>query len=130
MAKILEKLVGHIESSVSALKSKQSLFINQMPVDVELGALLKVGPSGFQIDGETGVRKGKLQVVVRGKNSVECEGIAQEISDALTMNEVNFDDELMVRSIRPLHEPVGYMISAGNNYEYSVNLFVIYVMLP
>ena len=127
---IFDQIAGYIEENVSSLKTGTTIFINQMPADIEFGVLLKDGYLGTEIDEDIpGLRRGKFQIIVRGKNRVQCLDTINAISEIMSMDEYDFDGVIM-KSLRPTHEPIPYMVSIGNNYEYSVNLSAIYVIVP
>ena len=120
-------LMAYMESEISSLRRQKTLFYNHMPTDCHFGALLKDGYAAFEIDGDTKHRKGKFQVVVRGRNFKEADTLIRQVMEVLEFQqELELDDGVLVRSIRVLTEPLAYPPSAGGYTEMSVNLYAIY----
>lgn len=121
-----EPLVEHLVSAIPQLVSGKTIFVNQMPTNPELAALLKQSFAGTEIDPELiGRRRGKFQVAVRCKNYQEGEQLINTIVEKLTMRDVQLNG-IYIHIMRALNEPVSYMLTVGNNFEFSVNLSAIY----
>lgn len=121
-----EPLVSFLEENVSGLKGGKTLFVNQMPVTALTGVLLKDAFTGTEIDGEIpSLRRGRFVAVARAHSYAKALSMINDVSAALTMTGVVLDG-MEVKSIRPLSEPVGYMLSVGNNFEFSVSFSAIY----
>ena len=108
-----------------SLVEGRSLFVNQMPVG-SLGVLLKESPAGIEIDPELiGRRRGRFQLVVRGKSYTEAQALIKSAMKELTILEKSYGN-VLVRSMRAMNEPVSYPLSVGNVFELSVNFMAIY----
>jgi len=121
-----EPIAAYLESRISTLKQGRNLFIDQMPLDIDLGMLLKETPTGTEMNWEIiGRRRGKFQMVVRCKNYLAGSTLINQAMNLLILDETLLG-KIHVRYMRPLNEPVSYMLSVGNNYEFSVNFSAIY----
>lgn len=121
-----EYIAEYLEKEIPDLKIGSTMFIGQIPVGAEFAVMLKESFAGTEIDPELiGRRRGKFQAVVRGKNHENCRAMIMAISDALhfRFKEVG---EIYVQAVRPVSEPVSYMLSIGNMFEFSVNFSIIY----
>lgn len=108
-----------------------NLFVNMYPADVSLGVLLLAPFSGTKINYDLPkYRKGEFQAIVRVIASDFALGqtLIKEITDLLTIEKVTELDLIQVKRVHPLHEPVVYRVSAGNNVEFSVNFEMIYII--
>lgn len=126
-----EALAEFIETNEASLKLGTNLFINQMPITPSpVGVLLKQPNAGAEIDPELpGRRRGRFQLVVRADDYKTGEAMSETLSLLLTLVETPMTG-VLTRSLRPLHEPVSYMLSVGNKFEFSVNFFWIYDIVP
>jgi hypothetical protein len=110
----------------------QNIFVQHLPEDSGTPALmLKNSLEGTAIDYELpGYRKGKFQAVVRCKaNKFEMgEAFAQLVSDTLTIQNLQIGN-MHFNYLRPSSEPIGYQLSDGANYEFSVNFTANYVIV-
>lgn len=121
-----EPLAELLQDNISKLKMGKTLFINQMPVEVIDGVLLKDSFSGTSIDGYIdGMRRGRFSVAVRGKNYSKTKELAEQVQDILSISGVTLPG-MEVKQIRALNEPVPYMNSVGNLVEFSMNFSAIY----
>lgn len=120
-------LCEYVADSGIGLTTGRNLFINQAPITSEpIVALFKQPNAGAEIDPELiGRRRGRFQLVVRADEHEAGEAIAKQLSELLTMVETPLNG-ILVRSLRPLHEPVSYAVSVGNKIEFSVNFYWIY----
>jgi hypothetical protein len=122
-----EPIADYIESNLGFVQGK-TLFINQAPYDVD-GVMLLRDSGVTNINGEIkGMRKGAFQIVMRGSAYQPMMEAALAVSDLLTMWETTMDT-IQIKSLRPLSEPLSYMLSAGNNFEISVNFSIIYAIV-
>ena len=124
----LKPLADYLAANLPELKEGKTLFVNQMPVDIPFGLMLKESFGGTQIDGELiGRRRGKFQVVARSKDYAAGEAIVIKAMNALSIVETLLPgNAVFIRNMRPLTKPVAYMLTAGNNFEFSVNMSAIY----
>jgi len=129
---IFEPLAEYLEANISgtSLKQGSNLFINQMPLDVTLGVLLKNTYAGIKIDPYiTGLRSGKVNLVVRGFNHGQVRALVFEAINLLILDGVRLSDEVHVHVMRPESEPLTYATSQANQIEMSVNLSVKYAIV-
>lgn len=121
-----EPLAEMIEESVAGLKRGSTLFINQMPTECEFGVLLKNSYSGIDIDPElTGRRRGKFNVIARGRGYTAVKEMIEQVMDTLTLRETTVTG-MRIWTMRPLTEPISYQLNAANLFEFSVTFSVIY----
>lgn len=112
----------------SQLASGKTLFINSIPAGADFAVMIRDSYTGFTIDEDIpGLRQGRFQLAGRGNDYEEMRSLMVKISDALTLHGKEFDG-FGIKSMHPLNEPVAFMISDGNHYEFSVNFFVIYYL--
>ena len=105
----------------------RDLFVNYMPEDVQQGILLMNKLSGTPIDWELpGYRRSGFQLIVRHTDDEAGLLMAEQLSDALTLTNTTLTG-MLVKVIRPKHEPVVYPVSKGDYLEISVNFEAIYV---
>ena len=124
-----EDIAKYIESKIPRVRRGRSLFVNQMPAEAEFAVLLKESYAGVEIDPYMpGLRRGKFQVVVRGKDFSETKNLIEEISRVLKLQETAFT-EIDVKVCIPLHEPIPFAVSDGALHEFSVNFFAVYVIV-
>jgi hypothetical protein len=132
---LFEPLAEYMEENVGsvALKRGVNLFINAMPgstVELAFAVMLKNTYVGIGIDPEIGpLRKGKISLVVRGRDHRQVKSLIYDIMRVLTLDGKALSDGVTVRSIRPITEPLMYPVSISNSTEMSVNLSVIYVIV-
>lgn len=110
----------------------KNMFIQNLPEGAaSLSIMFKNSLEGTLIDYELPLyRKGKFQAIIRCKaNNFESgRELAQLVSDVLTINEMTLGNYLY-RYVRPVSEPIGYQLSDGANYEFSVNFAAVYVIV-
>lgn len=106
----------------------QDIFAGFMPERVKQGILILTPLQGIPIDFELpGYRRGSFQVVVRDTERQRCLTKANEVSNALNMDETTIDTVLF-RYVRAKHDPVVYPMSKGNLLEGSVNFETVYIL--
>lgn len=121
-----EPLAEYLEDNIDCLVQGKTLFVNQMPVDIPLGLLLKDSFAGIEIDGEIpNLRRGRFQMAVRGRDYATVKQLAEDASALLTLRNKLLPG-MDVKIIRPLNEPVSYQTSVGGNSEFSVNFSAVY----
>ena len=121
-----EALVEYLQETIPEVVPGKTAFINQMPMDPELGVLFKQSFAGTEIDPElTGRRRSKFQIAVRCKRYEDGDSMMKRVVETLTIRETQLNG-IYVHIMRALNEPVSYMLTVGNNYEFSVNLSAIY----
>ena len=121
-----ESVIEYLQPLIPELVQGKTVFINQMPMNPEIGVLFKQSFAGTEIDPElTGRRRAKFQVAVRCKKYDQGKILVDKIVKELTVREVQMNG-IFVHVMRALNEPVSYMLTVGNNYEFSVNLSAIY----
>jgi hypothetical protein len=124
---IFEALATYIEANMGTFKQGKNLFINQAPEQpVAPMMLLRDHSGGLKIDGEIpSERAGRFQLIVRGKKHSEIMPHGREVSKLLTDQGLELDN-VIIKMIRPMHEPLAYQRSEGGLFEISVNFAVVY----
>lgn len=119
-------LIDRLETAGVGVKGT-SLFLNMMPAKCELGVLLKPPLSGTKIDYELpGFFKTGLQVVARSHDYAT--GLAlckQAVAELLIQNDTQVGP-MLIRYLRPKHQPVAFPLSEGNFIEFNVQMEVCY----
>tara|TARA_R110000851_G_C13102760_1_gene569250 strand:- start:33162 stop:33545 length:384 start_codon:yes stop_codon:yes gene_type:complete len=123
----LEPIAQHLVTEDVA-EQGVDLFIYNMPSGVEIGILLISSLSGTEIDYELpGFKRTSFQAIVRHTEFVEGRELADLVSSTLTLKNGTMLDNLLVRYIRPRHEPVVYPVSEGDYLEFSINFDAVYI---
>lgn len=123
--------IANLISDAALATPGVNLFVNMYPADVTLGVLLLSSPDGTKINYDLpAYRRGEFQVIVRVASSdfVTGETLIKDIVRLLTVESETQLDLVMAKHIHPLHEPISYRASAGNNVEFSVNFEMVYVI--
>lgn len=108
--------------------SGQSLFVYRMPPAINEGILLISDLKGTEIDYELpGFKRTTFQAIVRHTEHVAGRALADLVSSTLTLENGFVLSNLLVRYIRPRHEPVMYPVSEGDYLEFSVNFDAVYI---
>jgi hypothetical protein len=104
-----------------------SLFMHSMPEKVKQGVLLLSGLGGTKIDPYLpGFYRAKFQVIVRHQDHQQGVALADQVKDALTLRQVQMTGAKF-HFIQPIHEPVVFPVSKGDNLEISINFDAAYV---
>jgi len=106
------------------------IFAYHMPEEATTGILLLNPLSGTQIQHDLpGYRKGMFMVVVRAADYQTGFALCSEISALLNMAETDKLADVLVKYIRPQHDPVVYPNSTGDNLEFAVAFETAYVLI-
>lgn len=110
----------------------KSIFIQNLPAQSDSPALmLKNSLEGTKIDYELpNYRKGRFQAIVRcnANRYEDGEALADLVGKTLTLEQTQLGN-LFYHYVRPVSEPIGYQLSDGANYEFSVNFAAVYVIV-
>lgn len=108
------------------------LFQFHMPEDCEQGILLKLPIQGIPINHYIpGFFKARFQAIVRSPTHTFGDPLALLVSKLLTVSNVFFPGSspaFIIKQMFPTTLPVVYPRSAGNIYEWSINLECCYLM--
>lgn len=111
---------------------EKTIFIQNLPAQSGTPALmLKNSLEGTRIDYELpNYRKGRFQAIVRCKANryEDGEALADLVGKTLRLEQVQLGN-IFYHYIRPISEPIGYQLSDGANYEFSVNFAAVYVIV-
>jgi hypothetical protein len=98
----------------------ESIFVNMMPVECDLGVLLRNRLSGTVINYEIpGYYKAQFQMIVRAGNYADGEALMAQATAALTVVETAIGNYFF-NYCRPKTMPVAFPLSQGDNLEFSV----------
>jgi hypothetical protein len=122
---IFEDIAEHIELNRRGLVRGKSIFINSMPPNSE-GVMLKESYAGTAVDPYIpGMRKGNFQLVARGKEYANTKSMVQEVATLLALKEQQFES-IHIKICQQMTEPISFMISDGQMWEFSVKFFMVY----
>jgi Bacteriophage minor capsid protein len=106
----------------------ESIFVFHMPFSVKTGVLLLHNLNGAKLDCELpGYKKAKFQAIVRSSNFETGYQLSKDISKAFQGAKRITLDGVFYYFIKPIHDPVAFPTSAGDNIEFSVNYETIYI---
>lgn len=106
----------------------ESIFVFHMPFSVKTGVLLLHNLNGAKLDCELpGYKKAKFQAIVRSNNFETGYQLSKDISKAFQGAKRITLDGVFYYFIKPIHDPVAFPTSAGDNIEFSVNYETIYI---
>lgn len=121
-----EDLAKHIEQNMPGVRIGKNLFISNVPASAKEGILLKESYAGTKCDPYMPkLRSGNFQVVVRGRDYTIARNQIERVSYLLEMEDVDFE-EIHVKIIKALTEPIPYMESEGAFFEFAVNFYAVY----
>lgn len=104
-----------------------SLFLNMMPTECELGVLLKPPLTGTKINYELpGYFKTGLQVVARSHDYAQGLDLVKRAVAALLIKTEEQVGPMLIRYLRPRHQPVAFPLSEGNFIEFNVQMEICY----
>jgi hypothetical protein len=127
--KFLKNMLTLLEQANLGQPGK-SLFLFELPGSAEKAIVLLPQLSGTKIDHELpGLLRPGFQLVVRARDHLSGYDLANAAVEALTMNQDTQLDGILVKFVRPRHEPVPYPVSEGNYIEWSVNFDATYVIV-
>jgi hypothetical protein len=106
----------------------ESIYVFHMPFSVKTGVLLLHNLNGAKLDCELpGYKKAKFQAIVRSPKFEEGYQLSKEIMTALNGVRRGTLDGVYYYYIKPIHDPVAFPTSAGDNIEFSVNYEMVYI---
>lgn len=112
-------LAEHLQAKKVGVMGK-SIYINMLPIDVSLGALLRNDLNGTEIDYELiGYSRTRFQAIVRAPTYPQGESLMEKLTQAITVNNTRMG-MYHFNYIRPRTEPVVFPLSEGNLLEFSV----------
>lgn len=124
----LEPVAEYLEVQNLGIRG-QTLFVNQLPADLEPAVLLRDPFGGAEIQHELpGYRRASFQVIVRAKDYLEGQSLALSIAAALTLENASMTG-LSIQFMRPRHDPFTFAPSPGNALEWVVNIDAAYVLV-
>lgn len=105
-------------------KLGKTLFINMMPIDLNLGILIRNTLTGTKIDYELeDYFDARFQLIVRADTYPKGDELMQQVIDLLNFKNQQLGN-MHFNFIRPRTEPVVYPLSEGNLLEFSVDFHV------
>lgn len=108
----------------------KDIFVTTMPSNLNEGLMFRDHLAGTKVNYELpGYFKGTFQLIARSKRVDTGMQRIQQAAAALTMTNKTLSDGTIIKRIWPMHLPVSYPLSDGDNMEFSVNFEAIYVMI-
>lgn len=102
----------------------KTLFINMMPIDLNLGILIRNPLVGTEIDYELiDYFNTEFQLIVRADTYIKGEDLMRQAMNVLNVQNKELDN-LFFNFIRPRTEPIVFPLSDGNLLEFSVDFDV------
>jgi hypothetical protein len=121
-------VAAYLESKRLGTQGK-SIFVNEMPLECEIGVVLRDRYSGTPIDHElpeyreTGFRCG-----IRSRDYKKGERLAFDVGTALTLNKQDVVmPGMVVKMMLPQNEPRPYRRSKGGFWEWEIDFDTTYV---
>lgn len=106
----------------------KSIFVHRMPGEISSGLVVLNQLSGYSIDWELpGFKIGKFQVIARHTSVPQGLSLARGAMAALTWQEPRMLpaqaglNDILVRRVLPMHDPITYPRSDGDMVEHSIN---------
>lgn len=111
------------------------LFCHHMPAQIERGVMVTGDLAGTDIDHELpGWRQGRIQVIVRDPDHTQGLTRTRQVIAALTLGQLALPatagaPAIRLRRLRPVHDPIVYPRSDGDQVEFSVNFEAAWVIV-
>lgn len=105
------------------------IFINDMPLDCQLGVVLRDRLSGTKIDHYMpGYRVADFQAAVRSREMVAGRDYANALVERLTITRDVELPGVLIKQMLPQNDPRPYRRSAGAFFEWEVDVDIVYVL--
>lgn len=111
----------------------KDLFCHRLPASIARGVMVTGDLAGTDIDHELpGWRQGRLQVIVRDPNHLQGLTKTRQVMAALSLGQrllpaAGGAPAVQLRRLRPMHDPIVYPRSEGDEIEFSVNFEGVWV---
>lgn len=121
-------VASYLEQRRLGIQGK-TIFVNEMPLEVEQGILLRDRYSGTPIDHELpGYRMTGFRLAVRSRDFKKGEALAWKVCETLTLNGGDVEmPGMVVKMMLPIYEPRPYRRSKGGFWEWELDFDTAYV---
>lgn len=124
----LESVAEYLQEQGVSVQGKD-LFVGEMPVECQIGAILLDRYSGTPINPYLPrYRQTGFRVAVRSVDRLKCLELAEKITATLTIFAETPMSEILVKQMIPQTDPRPYRRSAGGYWECEVDFETSYVI--
>lgn len=120
-------IADHLQSQRLGVMGRD-IFVNEMPVEVEKGILVRDRYSGTPFDHNLpGYFATGFRIAVRSREFTEGDKLAWKVCDALTLQSDTAMLGMTVKSLLPIYQPRPYRRSKGGFWEWELDFDIAYV---